>query len=112
MRRSEPRADPGPAGTFIHAGPDRRSHAGAVTPALPRRLVERASSALVITAGFDPLRDEGEAYAAALHAAGTPMTSRRMPTMIHGFINMTDLSSSARAAFLDVAREARTMLGA
>jgi acetyl esterase/lipase len=68
--------------------------------------------ALVVTAGFDPLRDEGEAYAAALHAAGTPVTLRRKSTMIHGFINMIDISSSARAMFLDVAHDVRAMLGA
>jgi acetyl esterase len=67
--------------------------------------------ALVVTAGFDPLRDEGEAYAAALEAAGTPVKLRREPAMIHGFINMIDLSSSARTTFVDIAREVRAMLG-
>jgi len=68
--------------------------------------------ALVVTAGFDPLRDEGEAYAAALETAGTAVTLRREPSMIHGFINMIDLSSSARAASLELAREVRAMLDA
>jgi acetyl esterase len=66
--------------------------------------------ALVVTAGFDPLRDEGEAYAAAMAAAGTPVTVRREASMVHGFANMVDLNAAARAAMLGVARDLRTLL--
>ncbi len=44
--------------------------------------------ALVVTAGFDPLRDEGKAYAEALAAAGTPVRYRCYDDMIHGFFGM------------------------
>jgi acetyl esterase len=47
--------------------------------------------AIVVTAGFDPLRDEGEQYARALREAGTPVVSYRAPSMIHGFLHMTAL---------------------
>jgi acetyl esterase/lipase len=66
--------------------------------------------ALVVTAGFDPLRDEGEAYAAALAAAGNQVRLLRYPAMLHGFVNMIDLSRAARAALVEIAGEVRAAL--
>lgn len=61
--------------------------------------------AIVITAGFDPLRDEGEAYAAALQAAGVRIAFRRFDGFIHGFLNMTNVSPAAHAAVVQIAGE-------
>jgi len=52
--------------------------------------------ALITTAAFDPLRDEGEAYAAALRAAGGTVVLRRAPGLVHGYFSMTGIH---RASF-------------
>ena len=53
---------------------------------------------LITVAHFDPLRDEGEAYARKLGAAGARVKLVRRPTMIHGFIVMGGVSPAALAA--------------
>jgi acetyl esterase len=62
--------------------------------------------AVVATAAFDPLCDEGEAYAAALAAAGTPVRKLRFP-LIHGFANLTGVSPACRRATAEAAAAAR-----
>ncbi|MCC6558799.1 MAG: alpha/beta hydrolase [Polyangiaceae bacterium] len=58
--------------------------------------------AMILTAGFDPLRDEGDAYAAALAAAGVPVDHRRYEGMVHGFFSMSAGINAAKAALADV----------
>jgi acetyl esterase len=67
--------------------------------------------AIVVTAGFDPLRDEGEAYADALRAAGVPTVLRRFESLFHGFLNAGGINRASRAAVLEIAGMTRALLG-
>jgi len=58
--------------------------------------------AVVQTAGFDPLRDEGEAYAGRLRDAGVAVEARRYPSLIHGYINLTGSVEAAREPWSDL----------
>lgn len=61
-----------------------------LSPLCAESLVELAP-AVVTTAAFDPLRDEGEAYAEALRAAGVPVVLRRARGLVHGYFSMTGI---------------------
>ncbi|MDG3002926.1 alpha/beta hydrolase [Paludisphaera mucosa] len=67
--------------------------------------------ALVITAGYDVLRDEGERYAARLDAAGTPVRLSRYPGMIHGFLRRYPFFAEGRRAVDEVAGALRGAFG-
>ncbi len=66
--------------------------------------------AVVATAEFDPLRDEGEAYADKLAEAGVQVEKVRFDGLIHGFVDMTLMSPGADAAVADVTARYRTLL--
>jgi acetyl esterase len=60
--------------------------------------------AVVLTAGFDVLRDEGEAYARRLAEAGVAVRHSRRAGLVHGFANATAVSRPAHAAMQEAAR--------
>jgi len=66
-------------------------------------LPDGLAPAYVATAGFDPLRDEGEAYARKLAAAGVEVELRRFPDQVHGFLQMVGVGRTSRAAAAEVA---------
>ena len=59
--------------------------------------------AIVITAGFDPLRDEGQAYAEKLSAAGVDVQYRCFENLIHGFVSLTGVVDAAAHALEEIA---------
>lgn len=65
---------------------------------------------VLVTAAFDPLRDEGEAYADALRAAGNRVVAWRVPGMVHGFLNLSTVSRTAHDAVVEIAGATRTVL--
>jgi acetyl esterase len=82
----------------------------------PRISPLRASSlsglapALVVVAGYDVLRDEGEAYAVAMGAEGVPVEVIREGSLAHGFLLLTPVSRTARRATEALAERWRQLL--
>ncbi len=91
------------------------SEADALNPYVTPMLAEDLSGlppAYVLTAEYDPLRDEGEEYAERLRAAGVPTTATRYDGMIHGFFNAGIPFDRTWDAIAETASELRKAFGA
>jgi acetyl esterase len=93
-------ADPAAQGRDTRASPMRAQSLAGLPPAH------------VVTAEYDPLRDEGEAYASKLRQAGVPVTARRYDGQIHNFFTMGHVLAQGEAAAADVCGVLRRALGA
>ncbi len=67
------------------------------------KVPENLAPAFVATAGYDPLRDEGEAYARLLADAGVKVEMKRYPGFIHGFATIVGVGRSNRAGAAELA---------
>ena len=65
---------------------------------------------MIVTAGFDPLRDEGRAYADRLRAAGVDVVYREYPGQIHAFVSLTKAIPQGLACTLEIAEYLRRQL--
>jgi acetyl esterase len=76
------------------------------SPLLAKSLA-KLPPAFLLTAGFDPLLDEGRAYAERLKKEGVAVEHREYPDMVHGFITMGRVLDTANSALADCARALR-----
>jgi len=77
---------------------------------LGARDLSGAPPALVVTAGFDPLKDEGRDYAERLRAAGVTATHVEYPALVHDFYIMADVSPAVAKAATETAQALKAAL--
>lgn len=93
---------------YFAPGDDRET--APASPALaPRAVLRRQPPTWVITAGLDPLRDEGEAYAGALRAAGVACDLTRVEGTVHGFMLFAGQIAAGREAIAEIGRRVRAV---
>ncbi len=90
--------------------PDERDRSDGRASPLFEKIPDGLAPAYVATAGFDPLRDEGEAYARLLCEAGVPVEMHRFPDQIHSFFNVLGAGRTSRAAMAEIAVRLRAGL--
>jgi acetyl esterase len=91
-----------------YLSPEERTHPMA-SPLLNTDL-SRLPPCFIATCEFDPLRDEGEAYGAALRASGVAAETKRYDGLIHAVINMTGVLEGGRTLVADVGSRLHTAL--
>jgi acetyl esterase len=91
-------ADPARDSAHPHAAPLRAASLAGLPPAL------------VTTAEYDPLRDEGEAYARLLEKQGVEVEATRYPSMIHGFLHLVGVGREAKSYNAEIAQRLRRAL--
>lgn len=101
-----PLTAPDMAWFFTHYAPQTQWPDPAVSP-LRHTDLSRQPPAIVVTAEYDVLCDEGEAYADRLSDAGVPVTLRRIPGVTHGFIRLHPLLDVADAELSTICNEIR-----
>lgn len=94
-----------------HYVPGAETHNPAYASPLRATNLRDLPPALVITAEFDPLRDEGEEYAARLASLGVPTSTVRFNGQIHAFFGMSEVLDDAAAAIALSASYVRKYLG-
>jgi acetyl esterase len=72
--------------------------------------LEGSAPAIVATAGFDPLVEEGDAWVERLRAAGTIVRHHQNPSLIHGFLSLAGAVDAARGALDRICRDIVEML--
>ncbi len=90
-----------------HYTPETALHEDPRVSPLLAEIPSGLAPAYVVTAGFDPLRDEGEAYARKLAEAGVTVELHRFPDQVHGFFNVVGVGRTSRAANAEIAAKLR-----
>jgi acetyl esterase len=89
---------------YLNSDADGESH---LASPMRARFLSGVAPAAIFTAEFDPLRDEGAAYAAKLREAGVPVTYKCCEGLIHGFMGTAKVVEPARKALEDAAATLR-----
>jgi len=90
---------------YLRPDDDRRAVSPQFWPTL-----RGAAPAIVVTAGYDPLVDEGDAYVTQLQKAGVAVRHRRHPSLVHGFLSLGGGVRAARAATDELCADLRELL--
>jgi acetyl esterase len=93
--------------SYLQGHDPRDPRASVIHADIPRNL----APAFLATAGFDPLRDEGEAYAQKLAGAGVDVAMKRYGGEIHGFANILGVEGHPRRAMTEMAHALAEALG-